>query len=177
MYNKLEEIIKKASGNVLAVGLDDKLLNYFDKNNMVNLFSISSNKNSKTGVKSRKKIFNNSKTINIKKLRKYINKKSVDILICNMNEMYDYYKYFIKDTIYLNNNVIYLYFDKNIDKNFIINKYKRYNVDISFAEYKNGYILTINNKNGNTNFFKDIFYLLKDTFYNVAEFIGNILVS
>ena len=40
MYNKLEEIIKKASGNVLAVGLDDKLLNYFDKNNMVNLFSI-----------------------------------------------------------------------------------------------------------------------------------------
>jgi len=33
MFNKLEEIIKKVEGNVLVIGLDNKLLDKFDKNN------------------------------------------------------------------------------------------------------------------------------------------------
>ena len=47
-------------------------------------------------------------------------------MFCNMNEMFSYYKYFIKDSVYLNNNKLYLYFDKNIDKELIIKNYKRY---------------------------------------------------
>lgn len=177
MFNRLEEIIKKIEGNVLVIGLDDKLLDKFEKNNKVNLYSIYSNKSTGPFSKSKKKQTNKGKTINIKRLRKYINKKSVDYLICNMEEIMQYYKYIIKDTIYLNNNTIYIYSSNEIDKDFLIQKYKRYNVKIDITEYKNGYILTIDNKNGKNNYFKDKLYILKDTFYNMAEFIGNILIS
>jgi len=178
MFKSLEEIIKKVEGNVLVLCLDDKLIDKFDKNNKVNLYAIYSNKSSGNVLsKRKKKQTNKGKTINIKRLRKYINKNSVDYLICNMDEIKEYYKYIIKDTIYLNNNTIYIYASNDIDKEFIIDKYKRYNVEITSNDYKNGYILTINNKNGKNNCFKDILYFIKDTFYNIAEVIGNIMVS
>lgn len=177
MFNRLEEIIKKVEGNVLAICVDSNLLNKFDKNNKVNLYSIESNKNSGILTKKKKMNTNKGKSINIKKLRKYINKKSVNYLICNMDDMFTYYKYFIKDSIYLSNNIIYIYATKEIDKDFIIKKYKRYKVDITTTNYKNGYIITIDNTKGKNNFFKDKFYFIKDTFYNIAEVIGNVLVS
>lgn len=178
MFKSLEDIIKKVEGDVLVLCLDDKLLDKFDKNNKVNLYAIYSNKtSSKAFFKNNKKQTNKGKSINIKKLRKYINKNSVDYLICNMGELKEYYKYVIKDTIYLNNNTIYIYASNQIDKDFIIDKYNRYNVKITCNEYKNGYILTIDNKNGKNNYFKDILYFIKDTFYNIAEVIGNIMVS
>ena len=178
MFNKIEEIIKKVEGNVLVIGLDDKLIDKFDKNNKVNLYAIYSNNNNKGMFsKQKKKQTNKGKTINIKKLRKYINKKSVDYLICNFEEMIQYYKYIIKDTIYLNNNIIYIYSTNKIDKEFIIEKYKRYNVEVIFTDYKNGYIITIDSKNAKNKFFKDKVYFIKDTLYNIAEIIGNIMVS
>ena len=177
MFKKLEEIIKNIEGNVLVIGLNDNLLNKFDKNNKVNLYSIYSNKSSEAFSKSKKKQTNQGKTINIKKLKKYINKKSVNYIICNFEEIKEYYKYIIKDTIYLNNNTIYVYSSNETDKDFLINKYKRYNVEIKVIQYKNGYILTIDNKNGKNNYLKDKLYFIKDTFYNMAEIIGNVLIS
>ncbi len=178
MFKSLEEIIKKIEGNVLVLCLDDKLLDRFEKNSKVNLYAIYSNKSS-GGIssKNKNKHTNKGKIINIKRLRKYINKKSVDYIICNMDETKEYYKYIIKDTINLNNNIIYIYASNDVDKNFIISKYKRYSVEISCNDYKNGYILTIDNKNGKNNYFKDKLYFIKDTFYNIAEAIGNIMVS
>lgn len=178
MFNRLDKLIQKMEGNVLVICIDDKLIEKFDKNNKVNLYSIYSNSN-KSGLfnKSKKKQTNKGKTINIKRLRKHLNKKSVDYLICNMDEIKEYYKYIIKDTIYLNNNKLYIYSSNEIDKDFIISKYKRYNVEIEINEFKNGYILTIDNSNSKNNFFKDKLYFIKDTFYNIAEAIGNILIS
>ena len=177
MFNRLEELIKKVEGNILVIGLDDRLLSAFDKNNRVNLYSIYSQTNKSGFGNSKKKKTNKGKSINIKKLRKYINKKSVDYLFINYGEIAKYYKHIIKDTIYLNNNIIYIYSSNEYDKDFIINLYKRYNVKIECVDYKNGYILTINNKNGKNNFFKDKLYFWKDTFYNIAETIGNILIN
>lgn len=177
MFNKLGEIIKKLKGNVLVIGLDNNLIDKFEKNNKVNLYSIYSDQSSGIFSKSKKKQTNQGKNINIKRLRKYINKKSVDYLICNYDEIKNYYKYIIKDTIYLNNNTIYIYCSNELDKDFIISRYKRYNVEIDFNQYKNGYLLTIDNKNGKNSFIKDILYFIKDTFYNIAEIIGNLLIS
>ena len=60
MFKRLEEIIKKVKGNVLTIGLDESLLNGFNNNNMVNLYSIS-NENTHRGIFSRK---NNKKKTN-----------------------------------------------------------------------------------------------------------------
>ena len=177
MYNRLENIIKKLEGNVLTIGLDDKLLIFFDKNKKVDLYLINKKNKNSILTNNKKRMTNKGKSINIKKLRKYINKNSVNYLICNMEEIMSYYKYFIRDSIFISNNIIYIYAKNNIEKEFIINKYKRYNVEISCTDYKDGYILTIDNKKGKNNKIKDIFYFIKDTLYNIAEFIGNILIS
>ena len=84
---------------------------------------------------------------------------------------------FIRDSIYINNNMIYVYLSNDIDPEFIIDKYKRYNVTITKITLKEGIILEINNTNGKNNKIKDKLYFIKDTFYNIAETIGNILVS
>ena len=177
MFNKLEEIIKKCEGNVLSICLDDKLMDAFNNNNKITLYSVDSNKSNGIFKNINKRKTNKGKNINIKKLKKYINKKSVDYMFCNMNEMYGYYKYFIKDSIYLNNNKLYIYADKDIDKDLIIKNYKRYNTNIEYNEYKTGYIIIINNTKSKTNFIKDSLYFIKDTFYNIAETIGNLLIS
>jgi len=44
MFNKLEEIIKKCEGNVLSICLDDKLMDAFNNNNKITLYSVDSNK-------------------------------------------------------------------------------------------------------------------------------------
>jgi len=179
MFNKLEDIIKKIEGNVLSICLDDKLMDALGSNNNINLYSIDSNQTSGlfTNKKKNKRKTNKGKIINIKKLRKYINKKSVNYMFCNMNEMFTYYKYFIKDSIYLNNNKLYIYGDKNIDKELIVKNYKRYNVEVEYTDYKSGFIIIVDNTNSKTNIIKDILYFIKDTLYNIAEVIGNLLIS
>ena len=183
MFNRLNSIIKDFSGNVLVIGLDDKLLSYFDKNNKINLYSISRDYSKSNLLSKKKKIIfkkkkiNKGKNVNIKKLRKYINKKSIDYLILNMDEVIDYYKYVIKDTINISNNKIYIYASNNISKDFIISRYKRYNVDINITEYKDNYLIELHNNNTKNNFIMNKIYFIKDTLYNIAELIGNILVS
>ena len=181
MKNKLKDIIKSFDGNVLAIGIDDNLVELLNKKKSVNLYSINrfpsgGNLNHKSKKKA-KRTTNKGKYINIKKLRKYITKKSSNYLICNMDEIIEYYKYFIRDSIYINNNMIYVYLSNDIDPEFIIDKYKRYNVAITKITLKEGIILEINNMNGKNNKIKDKLYFIKDTFYNIAETIGNILVS
>ena len=46
MFNRLNEIIKKLEGNVLVIGIEDKLLKKFEKNNKINLYSIYSDNSS-----------------------------------------------------------------------------------------------------------------------------------
>ena len=106
-----------------------------------------------------------------------MNKKSVDFLILNIEDVFNYYKYIIRQTIFLGNNYIYVYATNEIDKEFIIDKYKRYNVQIEVTDYKDGFILTINAKDGKNNFIKDKLFFIKDSLYNLAESIGNILAS
>ena len=179
MFNKLESIIKNCSGNILAICLDQKLMDAFKNNNHINLLSIESNNAVSFGtkIKSKKKKLNGSKNISIKKLRKYINKKSVDTLFCNMNEMNEYYKYFIKDSIYVCSGTIYIYFDDSIDLEFIKSRYNRYNVIIEDTKYKNGYMLKIDVSQAKNNWLKDKIYMIHDTLYNLVEIIGNILVG
>ncbi len=76
-----------------------------------------------------------------------------------------------------NNNKLYIYANKEIDKDLLIKNYKRYNVKIEYSEYKTGYILIIDNTKSKNKFIMDKLYFIKDTFYNITEFIGNLLVN
>ena len=83
MYSRLSSLIKEFKGNVLVIGLDDKLIDYFNKNSSINLYSISRDNLPTVFKKSSKMKNNKGKNINIKRLKRYINFKSIDYLMTN----------------------------------------------------------------------------------------------
>ena len=177
MYKYLIDIIKKIEGNVIGVGLDSILLDGFDKNNHVNVYTIDRAKTGITSTKSKKRTTSSGRTINIKKLYKYFKKDSIDYIIGDIEEVNDYLKYFIRDSIYLNRSKLYLYGNKNIDIELLEKRYKRYKVNIEIKKFKDSYLLIIDTSNKKTNFIKNKLYFISDTLYNIVEFISNVLVS
>lgn len=178
MYKYLIDIIKNMEGNIIGIGLDDKLLDGFNKNKRANIYTIDKATSGITAGKSKKRTTSSGKTINIKKLYKYFKKNSIDYIICNTEEVNDYLKYFIRDSIYLNNKKIYLYGNKNnIDIELLEKRYKRYKSIIEIKEFKDSILIIIDNSLSNSNWFKNKLYFISDTLYNIVEFISNVLVS
>ena len=165
--NKLKNIIKNLEGNVLGIGLNENLISAIEKNNRIiecNLL------NSCAKGKFKKSFFN--KTIKIKKIRKIFKKKKVDYIICNYDEINNYFNTFIKDSIYINKNKLYFY--GNIDVNLLKLKYGRYNTKINLID-KN--IIEIDNSLAKNNFLKDNYYRFIDFKNHLVEIIGDILMN
>ena len=165
--NKLKNIIKNLSGNVLGIGLEENLASLIEKNDKIiecNLL------NSYNKGKFKKNFFN--KTIRIKRIRKIFKKKRVDYVICNYNEIKDYLNTFVKDSIYINKNKIYFYGD--IDHELLKLKYSRYDTKINVIS-KN--ILEIDVSLAKNNFFKDNYYRFIDFKNRLVEIIGDILMN
>ena len=164
---KLKKIIKDLNGNVLGIGLDEKLTNLIEKNDKIiecNLL------NSYIKGKFKRSFF--KKTIKIKKLRKVFKKKKVNYIICNYDEIFKYLNTFVKDSIYINKNKLYFY--GNIDINLLKLKYGRYNTKINIIDKK---IIEIDNSLAKNNFFKDNYYRFIDFKNHLVEIIGDILMN
>lgn len=171
---RLQEVITDISGNVLAIGIDnEKIINSLEKNdaicNCTLLDSVNQKGNDKSGY---------SKTVNIRHLRKKFKKKKTDYIVGNIKELEKFLKYFIKDSIFISSNTIYLYGKLEQDKlEELIKKYKRYNVKIDVIENKNNFLLTIDTKNAKTNRFKDLCYFVIDTIADLLTTFSDILVN
>ena len=189
MNKELIKIVKNVSGNVVSIGLDDELNDLLEQNmSILDLDIISLNKKrgtitsksndqlNKYDTKYKIKRMKNKK-INIKKLRKLYNKKKVDYLLVNYEIIKKYMRYFIKDSVYINNNKLYLFGTSNKEIKTIVKKYKRYNVLIKPTENKEYFILEIDNTNSKNNKIKDIFYFISDTFEVISDFIGDFLIN
>lgn len=172
---KIYQISQCLSGNVLGIGVDEKISTILEQNQQVkicNLLNSQTKSNSQTQIK--KKL----KKINIKKIRKIFKKKKIDYIICEINEIEKYLKTFVKDSIYINKDMLYIYGIKNDEtKQNIIKKYKRYNVKIEALKDEKNYILKIDNKNSKTNLIKDTLYLILDTTINFLNLISDILMN
>ncbi len=178
MYKYLLDIFKKIEGNVICVGIDYKLLDGFKNNNHVNVYTIDQAKPGISVSKRKKRTTSSGKTINIKKLYKYFKRKSIDYIVCDSKEINDYLKYFIRDSIYLNNKKIYLYGNKDdIDIELLNKRYKRYKSILEVKEYKDSILLVIDTSKSRSNWFMNKIYFILDTLYNLVDFISNVLVS
>ncbi len=178
MYKYLLDIIKKIEGNVITVGIDYKLLDGFDRNDKVNVYTIDQAKSNCGFGKKKKRKTSSGRTINIKKLYKYFKKSSIDYFIVDSDEIKDYLKYFIRDSIFLNKKKIYLYGNKDsIDIELFEKRYKRYQSNIEIKEFKENVLLIIDNSKSKSNWLKNKIYYLSDTVYNIVDFISNILTS
>ena len=109
MKSELKKIISKLRGNVLSIGLDSNLCDELNNNTKINNLDVIDFVSKRVGMKKLLKSKNESKKINIKKLKKIYKKKGVDYIICNYDIIKKYMRYFIKDSIYMNNNALYLY--------------------------------------------------------------------
>lgn len=178
MIKEILKLIKNVEGNIITIGVkNSKIMDKLLKNNKINLFDI--NKDDSIGFfKSKKRKLNNGKTINIKKLNKYFNKKSIDYIICDIEEIKDYLKFFVKNSIYLNDKKLIMYGNnEDVDLDNLIKRYKRYNVNIETITISDNFILIIDNSKSKNKRILEKIYYIKDTLYNLVEMISNILVS
>lgn len=171
---KIYEIAKYLTGNVLGIGVDEKISDILEKNDkVINCNLLNSKVKSKEQVKRKKQ-----KKISIKKIRKIFKKKNVDFIICNINEIKKYLKTFIRDSVYINKNLLYIYnIEDNELKNELIKKYKRYNTEIEEIKEKNKTILKIDNTNSKTNKIKDIKYQIIDSLISLYNVISDLLLN
>ena len=173
---KIYDIAKCVSGNVLGIGVDEKISEILEKNDLVlncNLLnSYTKETNKKQNIKQK------LKKIRLKKIRKVFKKKKVDFIICNIDEIKKHLKTFVKDSIYINKDILYIYNIADDElKEELIKKYNRYNTKIEEIKEKNSTILKIDNKNAKTNIFKDYYYLIIDTLTQLFNLISDILLN
>jgi len=173
---KIYDITKCLSGNVLGIGVDEKIIELLEQNNLVtncNLLNSYTKETNKT-----KQTKQRLKKIRIKKLRRVFKYKKVDFIICNIDEITKYTKTFIKDSIYINKDMLYIYNIKDEElKQELIKKYKRYNTKVEEIKDEKTTILKIDNKNSKTNILKDIFYLIIDTLIQLFNIISDLLLN
>ncbi len=170
MNNELKKIIKKIDGNVLGIGLDEKLSEIIDQNDRITECNLL---NSYVKGKFKGSLF--QKTIKIKKIRKIFKKKKVDYIICDYDQIKKYLNTFVKDSVYINKNK--LYFFGNVDFDLINYKYQRYDTKIDVKKYKDKYIVEIDNSKAKNNFLKDNYYRVKDFKDKIIEVIGDVLMN
>lgn len=178
MKDEILKEIKNMSGSLLGIGIDDEdMLDYIEKNNNIDLCYILSNvKKSKTNKKFKLFKKGKGKTVNIKKLKKYFHKKSLDNILCDYNIIKKFNRSFISNSVYINKGKLYIYGNiEELDK--LKEKYERYTDDITINKNNKSFIIIINNKNAKTNIFKDNFYkikdLLSDSLDSLTEFLTN----
>lgn len=169
------EKIKKMEGTLIGIGIENKKIKE----------EIQNNSNIKTcyllekfpSILSKKKfqIFNN-KTVNIKKIKKVFKKKRIDNIICNYETVKPFLKTFVRDSVYINKNKLYIYGEKeDIEK--IVERYKRYTDEIEIKKEQDSFLIIVDNKNTSNKKITDIKYWWIDTLNNIADILTAILVN
>lgn len=172
---KIYDIAKCVSGNVLGIGLEEEIVEILEQNDRIIDCKLLNVKVKAAKTKGKKE---KTKKIRIKKLRKIFKKKKVDFIICNIDDVKKYLKTFIRDSVYINKEILYMYNIKDEETKIdLIKKYKRYNTEIEEIKENNSIILKIDNKKSYTNLFKDIKYSVIDTAVTIFNLISDILLS
>jgi len=176
VFKYLIEEIKKMEGVIISIGVDDKLINALKRNKKINAFDISKSERISFFQRKKRTLSSTGKRINIKKLRKYFKKHSVENIICDYEQITKYYKYIFKDSIFLTKGKIYFYANKDVDMEYIL-KYKRYGSEITIKDYDRTKLIIIDNENAKTNKFKNVCFMISDTVNNFIDFISNVIVG
>ncbi|MFV0249583.1 MAG: hypothetical protein ACK5HP_00880 [Bacilli bacterium] len=170
--NELINIVSNLKGEILGIGINsENVKKALDINNNIITCNLLENKYSKKGKGNQK-----TNTIRVSKFRKQFKKKKIDCIIVNKNEINNFTDKFIKDSIYLAKNDIYLFCIKdNMDK--IQQKYKIYTKKIDLIECLDGYILKINLVNIKSTYFKDKLYDTINFISELSNIISEILIK
>jgi len=177
LIGELKNLCKDFSGNVLTIGLEFPTVEQVLEKNDKILKSFSMNFNGKKRAKKYEK-GKRGKLVSIKKIRKIFKKKKIDYIICNIEDIDRFLRTFIRDSVYINKNKLYIYgYKKNIDLVLLEKRYGRYDTTIEVLEFENQLLITIDNTKSKNHKIKDFFYNISDSGYWLINLIGDILIS
>ncbi len=179
---KLTDIVKKMTGEVVCFGVkEENIINLLQKNQNVNAFLINREPRKSIFTRRKKVKIGNQKKgkkLNMKKIRKTFKKKSVDYIICDFNEIYDYFKYFIYDSTVINKGKLYLYGNsKYVDANRLGNRFKRFHSEVTVSITGEDFLIIVDNTNSKENWIKAKWYIIIDSFHNLGDMISAALIS
>lgn len=165
----MKEQIKNIKGNLLLISNDEELMDAASNNkNIDESYTLSSINNKE---KSKNKLKLGNKKIQINKIKRYFNKKSIDYIVVDYKLIKDFLPRFVKNSIYLNRGNLYFY---NLEKeNEIVKKYQRYKAEIK----ENKEYIEINNKNTKNNIIKDNYYIFKDKKDKILDKLSDLITS
>lgn len=179
LVNSLKNICKDAKGTFVSIGLNYPTVeSVIEKNkNITNgyMFVFNGKKITKSDKKT---LFRGRKKVSIKKLRKAFVKKSVASFLCNYEDIKKYMRYFVKDSVYINNGKLYIY--GKIDEyvlDDIKEYYGRYKTSIDIEVYGDSFLVIIDNKLSKNNWLSDKKYFIIDSVRQFINFISDILVG
>ncbi len=168
--------VKKMEGSLLAIGLtNDKIKNAIIENDKITICNLL--EEPAKGFRKYNFLANaKARKVNIKKLRKTFKKKKTNNIICDYKTIREFTKWFVRDSVYINNGKLYIYGKKEeLEK--IIKKYNRYTSDARITKEKDGCILIVNNENTKNNKIKDMGYWFKDTGETILDALTLILAN
>lgn len=177
MKEEILKIIDNMQGSLLGIGIDDEtMLEKIENNSNINLCYILSN-----GGKEKNKKFKlfkkgRSKKVNIKKLKKYFNKKSIDNILCDYRVVKRFIRSFMSGSIYINKKKLYIYGDLK-DLKSLKERYERYTKDIELIKNKKSFLLIVNNEKTKTNILKDLIYKITDLLNDSIDYLTDLLVN
>ena len=165
----MKEKIKNIKGNLLLISNDEELMDAPSNNkNIDESYTLSSINNKE---KSKNKLKLGNKKIQINKIKRYFNKKSIDYIVVDYKLIKDFLPRFVKNSVYLNRGNLYFY---NLEKeNEIVKKYQRYKAEIK----ENKEYIEINNKNTKNNIIKDNYYIFKDKKDKILDKLSDLITS
>lgn len=170
----LKSYVKNINGNLLGIGIkDDKILELIEKNDNIKICDLLNSNNIHNEDGKGKKM----KTISIKKIRKIFKKKRFHYIIANAEELKPYFKTFVRDSIYINKDIIYIYTSKEYDYSRLKIMYERYNAKIAVEKCRDGNILIIDTSNTKDHRVKNKIYYIYDIGYELIDSIGEFLVK
>ncbi len=172
----MNQIIQKAEGNALAIGPTISMEKALQENATITICDVLS----KNNPSDRKKSFfhKRPKTFSFKKMRKTFHKKTKDIIIGDVFELERYMKTFIRDSIYITKGNIYLFVkDTNYDLDLLMKRYQRFDVTCEKEKVEDGIVLKVTVFNAKNHYWKEKLYYIVDTIVDIADIIGDALVS
>ena len=176
MKEKMISLIEKMEGSLLGIGIDDSnMLDKIEENEKIDLCYILSNGN-KIDKKFKLLKKGKSKTVNIRKLKKYFKKKSIDNIVCDYDVIKKHIRLFQSGSVYINRGKLYIYGNvkdlKNLEK-----RYKRYTDEVILEKNNRSFLLIVDNSKTNNNIFKDYIYKISDLFNDLLDFLTDLLAN
>ena len=176
---KIIDDIHTFKGNVLGICIEDgRILSRIKKNKDIVYHELERKKKVSIFSKGKKVSNKKGKSVRIKKFRKLFKKKSIEYVIINLDDIFDYYKYMASNSIYICKKKIYIYGNSDfINAKDVAKKFERYTKKVEKIQNGTEYTVIVDCTDTKFNYFKEKFYIVIDTFYNLGDMISYILTS